>query len=68
MSLPIMGAPDKNSPILVVYTIEQCTKCKKQTKREFTEGDLVHKLTNDCKDCNEKLMISLIYGEPKKKN
>ena len=68
MSLPIMGAPDKKAKKLTVYTIEECVKCKKPVKREFKDGDLVHKVLDKCKDCNENIMISLIYGEELKKN
>ena len=68
MSLPIMGAPDKKAKKLTVYTIEECVKCKKPDKRECKDGDLVHKILGKCKDCNENIMISLIYGEEPKKN
>lgn len=70
MSLPIMGVPDKKQKKLTVYTIEECINCKKPTKREFKDGDLVHKILDKCKDCDNNIMISLIYGEEikKKKN
>ena len=68
MSLPIMGAPDKKTKKLTLYTNEECVKCKKPDKREFKDGDLVHKILGKCKDCNENIMISLIYGEEPKKN
>lgn len=63
-----MGVPDKKAKKLIVYTIEECVKCKKPDKREFKDGDLVHKILGKCKDCNENIMISLIYGEEPKKN
>lgn len=68
MSLPIMGAPDKKRKKLTAYTIEECIKCKNPQKREFKLGDLVHKIIGQCKDCNENIMISMIYGESIKKN
>lgn len=49
-----------------VFSIHECSKCNQQTKKSFEEGDYVYKEQEKCKECNGKIMITMIYSEPKK--
>lgn len=51
----------KKEEIIEPFTIEQCTSCKKMSKRGFKEGDYVFK-TSSC-SCGGKSMIIKIFGE-----
>lgn len=50
----------------VVTTIE-CKKCGFKNVREFQRGDFIFKEGEDCKKCNEKMLITAIYREVKEK-
>ncbi|MEM2856549.1 MAG: hypothetical protein QW416_05550 [Candidatus Nitrosocaldaceae archaeon] len=47
----------------IVYTIEECTKCKHKLKRDFNVGDYVYKHGNKCKKCGSDTIISMVYAE-----
>ena len=44
-----------------VFSIHECSKCNQQTKKSFEEGDYVYKEQEKCKECNGKIMITMIY-------
>lgn len=46
-----------------VYTIEECPKCGRKTKRKFRPGDYVYKEGELCDKCNVKMLITSIYAE-----
>ncbi len=50
----------------VVYAIEECEGCKEKTKRSFALGDYVYKIIGQCRKCNGRVIISMIYAEPLK--
>ena len=52
----------------IIYTVEECAGCGTKTKRNFKEGDYVFKEVGQCQKCNEKLMVTMIFGEPIKAN
>jgi hypothetical protein len=54
------GAKPKN---LHVVTIEECTACKLEKKRDFRAGDYITKISGTCEGCKNPMMITLIYGE-----
>jgi len=45
------------------YTIEQCSSCQKELKREFKKGDYVFKDTSSCSECEGQMLIIKIFGE-----
>lgn len=49
--------------ITIAYTIEQCTKCKTLTKREFHDGDVLFSKLSKCTFCDGLTMVEKIYGE-----
>lgn len=46
-----------------VYTVEQCTSCKNESKRKFKEGDYVFSESSNCPSCEAKMVIEKIFGE-----
>ncbi len=50
----------------VVTTIE-CPKCDFKNIRDFQREDYIFKETEPCQKCNEKMTITAIYREAKKK-
>ncbi len=50
----------------VVTTIE-CPKCDFKNIRDFQREDYIFKETGPCQKCNEKMTITAIYREAKKK-
>ena len=50
-----------------VLTTLECPKCDFKNIRDFERGDYIFKETEPCKKCEEKMKITAIYREPKKK-
>ncbi len=53
----------KKKEIITPYSTEQCSSCKKISKRQFKEGDFVFKSTGACSSCNGQMLITKIFGE-----
>jgi hypothetical protein len=51
----------------VVTTLE-CPKCDFKSIRDFQREDYIFKKTGPCQKCDEKMTITAIYREAKKKN
>ncbi len=51
----------KKEEIINPFSLEQCTSCKKMSKRKFKEGDYVFQ-TSTC-SCGGESMIIKIFGE-----
>ncbi|GIU72194.1 MAG: hypothetical protein KatS3mg003_1673 [Candidatus Nitrosocaldaceae archaeon] len=47
----------------IVYTIEECKKCKHRLKRNFKLGDYVYKDGDACTRCGAQTLITMIYAE-----
>ncbi len=54
----------KKEKQLVAYTIEKCPLCKKESKREFKQGDCLFVESSKCVSCNITMNIAKIFGEP----
>lgn len=50
-----------------VLTTLECPKCDFKNIRDFERGDYIFKETDSCQKCEEKMKITAIYREPKKK-
>ena len=50
-----------------VITTLECPKCDFKNIRDFQRGDYIFKETGPCQKCNEKMKITAIYREAKKK-
>ena len=44
------------------YTSLECNSCKILKKRKFTDGDFVFSSSENCFDCDGKMMITKIFG------
>ena len=44
------------------YTSLECNSCKILKKRKFTDGDFVFSSSENCSDCDGKMMITKIFG------
>jgi hypothetical protein len=44
------------------YTSLECNSCKILKKRKFTDGDFVFSYSENCSDCDGKMMITKIFG------
>ena len=44
------------------YTSLECNTCKILKKRKFTDGDFVFSSSENCSDCNGKMLITKIFG------
>jgi hypothetical protein len=44
------------------YTSLECNSCKILKKRKFTDGDFVFFASENCSDCDGKMMIMKIFG------
>ncbi len=44
------------------YTFLECNSCKISNKRKFTCGDFVFSSSENCSDCDGKMMITKIFG------
>ena len=40
--------------------------CKKSIKRKFVKGDYVHKIIDECKECKNNKIITMIFAEEEK--
>ena len=40
------------------YTFLKCQSCKISKKRKFEDGDIVFSMTQNCSDCDGKMMIT----------
>jgi len=52
----------KEKPV-VAYTVEKCTSCGKEQKREFRDGDMLFAESSECSACKAKTSISKIFGQ-----
>lgn len=50
-----------------VITTVECPKCDFKNIRDFERGDYIFKETEPCQKCEEKMRITAIYREAKKK-
>ena len=50
-----------------VITTLECPKCDFKNIRDFQRGDYIFKETEPCQKCEEKMKITAIYREAKKK-
>ena len=50
-----------------VITTLECPKCDFKNIRDFQRGDYIFKETGPCQKCDEKMTITAIYHEAKKK-
>jgi len=49
--------------IVLAYTVEKCTSCEMERKRNFKEGDYLFAETSKCNSCEGVLQIEKIFGE-----
>ena len=42
------------------------SSCKKSIKRKFVKGDYVHKIIDECKECKNNKIITMIFAEEEK--
>lgn len=47
----------------VAYTVEKCPKCKKESKRQFKDGDCLFANGLQCDTCKTNMNIEKIFGE-----
>lgn len=40
--------------------------CKKSIKRKFVKGDYVHKISDECEECKNNKIITMIFAEEEK--
>ena len=48
--------------ISTCYTSMECNSCKTIKKRKFTDGDIVFSTSENCSNCDGKMMITKIFG------
>ena len=53
----------KKIEIVTAYTLQQCSSCKEQSKRKFSDGDYIFKEILKCSSCNGQVIITKIFGE-----
>ena len=51
-----------DNKITTCYTSLECNSCKILRKRKFTDGDFVFSSSENCSDCDGKMMITKIFG------
>ena len=44
------------------------SSCKKSIKRKFVRGDYVHKIIDECKECKNNKIITMIFAEEEEKS
>ena len=44
------------------YTFLKCNSCQFSKKRKFSNGDIVFSSPENCSECDEKMMITKIFG------
>ena len=49
--------------IVLAYTVEKCPKCKKSSKRDFSETDVLFTPSSKCTFCDGITNIEKIFGE-----
>ena len=49
--------------IVTAYTLQQCSSCKEESKRKFSDGDYVFKEILKCSSCDGQIIITKIFGE-----
>jgi hypothetical protein len=55
----------KKEKTILAFSVEKCTNCKKETSREFKDGDLLFATGSNCVACSSPTSISKIFGQPK---
>ena len=53
----------KKEKILLEYTLEKCSNCKKDNKRKYQENDLLFSKCGTCSSCEGELFIERIFSE-----
>ena len=53
----------KKIEIVTAYTLQQCSSCKEQSKRKFSDGDYVFKEISNCSSCDGQIIVTKIFGE-----
>ena len=48
--------------IITCYTYLECDSCKISKRRKFSDGDVVFSSTENCSDCDGKMLITKIFG------
>ena len=48
--------------IYTCYTSMECDSCKIIKKRKYSKGDIVFSTSEDCSECNGKMLITKIFG------
>ena len=48
--------------ISTCYTSMECNSCKLIKKRKFSTGDVVFSTSEDCSECDGKMLITKIFG------
>ena len=48
--------------ISTCYTSMECNSCKFIKKRKFSNGDIVFSTSEDCSECDGKMLITKIFG------
>ena len=49
--------------IVTAYTLQQCSSCKEESKRKFSDGDYVFKEILKCSSCDGQVIITRIFSE-----
>ena len=44
------------------YTSMECNSCKFIKKKKFSTGDVVFSTSEDCSECDGKMLITKIFG------
>jgi ssDNA-binding Zn-finger/Zn-ribbon topoisomerase 1 len=55
----------KKKKTVLAFSVEKCNNCKKETRREFKEGDMLFAAGSNCPSCSFLMSISKIFGESK---
>ena len=53
----------KKIEIVTAYTLQLCSSCKEESKREFSDGDYIFKEISKCSSCDGQVIITKIFGE-----
>ena len=51
-----------DNKITTCYTHLECSSCKTFTRRKFTDGDIVFSSTENCSECDGKMLVTKIFG------
>jgi len=55
----------KKEKTILAFSVEKCTNCNKEKRREFQEGDMLFAAGSRCIACSSPTSISKIFGQPK---